>query len=261
MQVCWEPELAGFRRPVDSLCPAEPVALPLPPSRSPAAFPLACQYGSRTCLPAYLGALSLPAAGVATHAVGCVHVLGCNLPPRHWMPLAAEALAAEQQGAAQRTAALVVLSGLLYAAPASAAGLDSDTLQLCAATLSGPGLAAAAVAPDGGALRQQLLAACSNLVRWAGPGIAAVGSQLFGLLLQLWSVEVDGSADQATQGSSGSAAAAAGSAAAAPTAAAVLEQLAATLGRASAAGLCDLYGTEMLRCCTQVSCCLLFLAC
>ncbi|KAL4440146.1 hypothetical protein ABPG75_003147 [Micractinium tetrahymenae] len=190
-------------------------------------------------------------AGVATHAVGCVQVLGCNLPPRHWMPLAAEAVAAEQQSIAQRTAALVVLSALLYAASKSGASLDSDALQLGAAALSSPSLAAAAAASDGGPLRQQLLAACSNLVRWAGARVAGVGPQLFGLMLQLWSAEADGSAAQPAAGSSGSAAVVSGDAAAAPTAAAVLDQLAAALGRASAAELCDLYGPEMLRRCTQ----------
>lgn len=189
---------------------------------------------------------------MAAHAVSCAHVLGCNLPPQHWMPLVAEAVAAEQQSLAQHTAALVVLSALLYAASATRSEPDSDALQLGAATLSSVSLVSAAVAPDGAALRQQLLSAISNLVRWAGPSIAAVGPQLFGLLLQLWSAEAEGSGDQPAAGSSAGAAAMARSAATAPTAAAVLDQLAAALGRASASELCDLYGPKMLSRCTEV---------
>ena len=193
-------------------------------------------------------------AGVAVHAVGCVHVLGVNLAPRHWAPLAAEAVAAEQQSAAQRTAALVVLAGLLYAAAKAGAAVEGESLQLVAATLNSAQLAAAAAAPDGVPLRQQLLAAASNLVLWGGLSTAAVAPQLFQLLLQLWAAEADNGAAEnaavfaAPAGASGSA----GGAPAAPTAAAVLHQLAAALGRGSAAELCEVYGPAMLASCMQV---------
>lgn len=202
------------------------------------------------------------AAGVATHAVGCVHVLGVNLPPRHWMALSIEAVAAEQQSTPQRTAALVVLSALLHAASKAGAAVESESLQLAADTLSSSELAAAALAADGSALRLQLLAACFNLVRWAGPGSAAVASQLFQLLLQLQAAEVDSLAqasapEQAataatTTAAAGAAAAAASSSSRPLTAAGVLAEMAAALGRASAADLCDMYGPAMLQRCVQV---------
>ena len=189
-------------------------------------------------------------AGVATHAIGCVHALGVNLPARHWMPLAAEAVAAEQHTVAQRTAALVVLSGLLYGAAKSGSAEDSNCLQLAATTLCSAHLGAAAAAADGAALRQQLLAACSNLLQWAGPASAGIGAQLFQLLLQLWAVEADSGAEAS--------AAAAAEKSGAPdsaslTAAGVLAQLAAALGSASPADLCDQYGPAMLQSCLQVS--------
>ena len=182
------------------------------------------------------------------HAIGCVHVLGVNLPARHWMPLAAEAVAAEQQTAGQRTAALVVLSGLLYSAAKSGSAVDSSCLQLAAVTLCGAQLGAAAAGADGVALQQQLLAACSNLLQWAGPASAGAGAQLFQLLLQLWAVEAD----------SGAEASAAVEKAAVPdtaslTAAAVLAQLVTVLGSASPADLCNQYGPAMLQSCLQVS--------
>ncbi|PRW39200.1 dynein assembly factor axonemal [Chlorella sorokiniana] len=181
-------------------------------------------------------------AGVATQAVGCVHVLGVNLPPRHWLPLAAELATAEQQSAAQRTAALVVLSALLYAASRAAVPADDANLQLAVLTLASPQVADAAAATDGGAVRQQVLAACSNLLRWAGPAVAPAAPQLFALLLRLWAA--DAAAQQA---------AAAPEQALQPTsssdslsAAAVLKQLAAAVGAASAAELCEGYGLALL---------------
>lgn len=181
-------------------------------------------------------------AGVATQAVGCVHVLGMNLPPRHWLPLAAELATAEQQSTAQRTAALVVLSALLYAASRAAVVADESSLQLAATTLASPQVADAAAASDGAALRQQVLAACSNLLRWAGPAVAPVAPQLFALLLRLWAADAAAqqaaaALEQAMQPSSGSDSL---------TAAAVLEQLAAGLGAGSAAQLCERYGPGLL---------------
>lgn len=185
---------------------------------------------------------------MATHAVGCLHVLGVNLPARHWLPLAAELATAEQQSAAQRTAALVALSALLYGAGRAGAEADAASVQLAAATLGSPGLSDEAAAPDGGLLRQQLLAATSNLVQWAGPGCAAVAPQLFQLLLRLWAVEAATQLDAAAEK-----AADAGSGADSLTSAAVLEQLAAACGIGSAAGLCERYGPALLSQCMQAS--------
>lgn len=187
------------------------------------------------------------AAGVAAHAVGCVHVLGVNLPARHWMPLAAELATAEQQNVAQRTAALVVLSALLYAAGSANSEVNGAYLQLAADTLGSPGVVDTAATPDGGPLRQQLLAACSNLVRWAGPASATVAPQLFQLLLRLWAVEAASQPDAAAE-----LAADAGSGGDSVAAATVLEQLAAAVGCGTAAGLCERYGPALLGGCIQV---------
>ncbi len=188
------------------------------------------------------------AAGVATQAVGCVHVLGVNMPPRHWLPLAAELATAEQQSAAQRTAALVVLSALLYAASRAAGQVDESSLQLAAATLASAQVADAASEADGGAVRQQVLAACSNLLRWAGPAVAPAAPQLFALLLQLKAAEAAAqqaaaALEQVMQPSSTSDNL---------SAAAVLEQLAAAVGAGSAAELCERYGPALLSGCIQV---------
>ena len=142
-------------------------------------------------------------AGVALHAVGCAHVLGVNVPAGHWMPLAAEAVAAQQQSMAQRTAALVLLSALLYAAAKSGSAADLDCMQLAAATLGSSQLLAEAAAADGQPERQQLLAACCNLLLWAGPAAAAVAPQLLQMLLQLWALEAAG-AELSRQGAAGS---------------------------------------------------------
>ena len=179
---------------------------------------------------------------MATHVVGCVHVLGVNLPAQHWLPLAAEMAMAEQQSVAQRTAALVVLSALLFAAAARPGReVDASCLQLAAETLCSSQLADAAAAVDGTPLRQQLLAACSNLLRWTGPAAAPVVPHLFQLLLRLWSVEAaalhDAAAEQVAASSSPD-----GSL----TAAAVLAQLAAVVGHGSAANLCAEHGRALL---------------
>lgn len=182
------------------------------------------------------------AADVATQAVACVHVLGVNLPPRHWLPLAAELATAEQQSAAQRTAALVVLSALLYAASRSGVPVEESSLQLAAATLASPQVADAAAATDGEAARQQVLAACSNLLRSAGPAVVPAAPQLFALLLRLWAADAvaqqaAATVEQAMQHSSSNDSL---------SAAAVLEQLAAAVGTASASELCERYGLALL---------------
>lgn len=188
------------------------------------------------------------AADVATQAVACVHVLGVNLPPRHWLPLAAELATAEQQSAAQRTAALVALSALLYAASRSGVPADESSLQLAAATLASPQVADAAAAADDGAARQQVLAACSNLLRWVGPAVVPAAPQLFALLLRLWAADAAAqqavaTVEQAMQHSSSNDSL---------SAAAVLEQLAAAVGTASAPELCERYGLALLSGSVQV---------
>lgn len=172
-----------------------------------------------------------------------MHVIGVNLPLRHSLPLVCELAAAEPQSAAQRTAALVLLSALLYAASRAAGPVEEGSLQLAAATLAGPQVADAAAAADGGPLRQQLLAACSNLLRWAGPAAAPAAPQLFALLLRLWAVEAaavqEPAAEQpALPRASGDADSL--------TCAAVLEQLASAVGAGSAAELCKRYGPVLL---------------
>ena len=213
---------------------------------------------------------------VARHAVGCLHVLGVTMPVRSWMPLAAEGVAGAAAGAAagdsqqlagrggtaQRTAAaLVALSALLYAAgqagsSSSSSVADCDSLQLAVAALGSASVAAAAGEADGLPVRQQLLAACTNLVSWAGPSCSVVAPQLFQLLLQLWAIDLDvqshsgaevaAAAGQQVEGSSSS------SSPVGPTAAGVLVQLAAALGSPSPSALCSLYGPALLQHVVQV---------
>ncbi|KAI3431621.1 hypothetical protein D9Q98_004670 [Chlorella vulgaris] len=179
-------------------------------------------------------------AGVAMHGVGCVHVIGVNVPARNWMPLATECVAAEQS-AAQRTAALVVLAALLHAACKAGTEVDAESIKLAStaldkalqATVAGTGQEEAAV--------QQLLAACSNLVCWAARSTSLVAPQLFQVLLQLWALQL--SAGQSAAGAAGSMSSSAGSL----TAFDVLSQLAAALGMGSAAQLCEPYGLTVLQ--------------
>lgn len=185
---------------------------------------------------------------MVTQAVGCAHVIGVNLPPRQWAPLAAELVAAEQQSAARRTAALVVLAALLHAAAKAGVEADGGCVQLVASTLCSPQLGEAAAAADGGPLQQQLLAACFNLLQWAGPAVTPVAPQLFQLLLRLWAIEAAAALDAAAE-----ATARASAAADALTAAAVLDRLAAAVGQGSAADLCAQYGPALLSRCLQVS--------
>lgn len=181
------------------------------------------------------------------HGVGCVHVIGVNVPARNWMPLATECVAAEQS-AAQRTAALVVLAALLHAACKAGTEVDAESIKLAStaldkalqATVAGTGQEEAAV--------QQLLAACSNLVCWAARSTSLVAPQLFQVLLQLWALQL--SAGQSAAGAAGSMSSSAGSL----TAFDVLSQLAAALGMGSAAQLCEPYGLTVLQSDIQVSC-------
>ena len=172
-----------------------------------------------------------------------MHVIGVNLPPRHWLPLACELAAAEPQNVAQRTAALVLLSALLHAASRAAWPVDEGSLQLAAATLAGPSVAGAAAAADSGPLRQQLLAACSNLLRWAGPAAAPAAPQLFALLLRLWAVEAAAAQEAAAEQP---AAPPASASADSLSCAAVLDQLASAVQASSAAELCERYGSALL---------------
>lgn len=189
----------------------------------------------------------LHAAGVAAHAVGCVHVLGVSLPARNWMPLAAEGVAASQQSAAQRTAALVVLAALLHASCKAGADVDVQNMQLAASALvkAQQAVPVSASGADEAGLQQQLQAACSNLVHWAGRSSVAVAPQLFQVLLHLWAAEHDSqvaalTADVAAKSStidvSGGL-----------TATAALAQLAAALDRPSPADLCGQYGLSLLQ--------------
>ncbi len=119
--------------------------------------------------------------------------------------------------AAARANTLVVLSGLLYAAGDAQQPLPEPSLQALATTLASEDLrasllsgqpasssAAAAMAAAAGtgaagpapseaaAMRAQLHAAVSNLMRWQGAACAPVAPQLCTLLLALWGAEHGG---------------------------------------------------------------------
>ena len=194
-------------------------------------------------LPALLQALSGAVldddASVARHAVACVHVLGVNLPPGHWMPLAAQSVAVEQQSSRDRVAALVVLAALLHAASRSGAEPDAATLQLAVAALGQAEHALAAASDKGlqlgdtGPARQQLLIACSSLGQWAGASLTAVAPQLFQVLLQAYGVQQGSPPCQPAEPHS--------------LAAATLAEFAAWVGRKSPAVLCGEYGSMLLQ--------------
>lgn len=148
---------------------------------------------------------------------------------------------------ASRTAALVLLSALLHAASRARAEADAASLDLCVSTLARS--TALAAAADAGAMRRQLLAACSNLIQWAGPGTSRVAAQLFGVLLHLWSIDLEtsepASADLKPHGADDKGGDS--------TSLLTLGQLARVLGQPAPAQLCQLYAPAVLQDAIKVS--------
>lgn len=144
-----------------------------------------------TLLPALTAAVSDTDADVAKRVVACVHALGAHTRPEHWLPLAADGLAAARLSAGQRASALVSLSALLHAASLARRPATAELATQLAVTLSAPDVTAAAV--EHPAVQAQLLSAVRSAVAWLGPEAAepTVSASLYRVLLQLHGHEQD----------------------------------------------------------------------
>jgi hypothetical protein len=193
-------------------------------------------------------------AGVASHTLGAVHVLGMNVPAKHWAPFALEAVAAEQLSMAQRGTGLRVLSELLFAAGASGQPADQAMVQLLAGALGHREL-------DHPQLHGQLLAAASNLLRWGKQQCSTVAAELLQLLLRMQAAERSRAAASAAIEAAGSGAAVQAAAivqggvtaaAAQLTTDEVMGELAAACGLGSAQEVCNQLAPRLLPAICQV---------
>ncbi|GAB4823764.1 hypothetical protein N2152v2_010810 [Parachlorella kessleri] len=210
--------------------------------------------GALQYLPAVLQALRSALAdddsSVAARALAAAHVLGVNLPAKHWAPFVAEALTAEQLSTAQRATALCVFDALLFAAGAAQQPAEQATVQLLATALGHRELLQSQ-------LHLELLAALRSLVLWGRQQCSCVAGDLLLLLLTVDAAErgrapAGGAAGNLT--ARAAAAPGAGSAslyntapaAAKLTAAGVVAELATSCGLGSAQQLCDQLAPRLL---------------
>ena len=221
-------------------------------------------------LPAVLAALRAAAGGGSSdaraHGAAAAALLGANVAPRQWMPLAAEAAGAQQAALPARAAALAVLSQLLRGAAAAAAAAgaatgpaaaaaaapDEASVQLAAAALAGGSLVSSAAQVP--ALKGALLEAMYRLVLWGGIGraIAPVAAELLlPALLLLWSHEQQQQLQQ--PGGGGSISQGLGTATPVATAGDVMAALAAGCGLASTADLCARHSGRLIAASLAVS--------
>ncbi|GAQ77627.1 hypothetical protein KFL_000010760 [Klebsormidium nitens] len=118
-------------------------------------------------------------ADVAKRIVSCGHVVGAAVRPAMWVPIMGDELTAPRASAAQKANRLVVLAALLHATEEG--GLAAEHVAQIAQIVAGEELRCA----EHAAVRTQLLAVVTNLVRAAGPACGPVTLPLLQTLLQL----------------------------------------------------------------------------
>ena len=149
-------------------------------------------------LPALRAAVGDEDAGVAARVAACVRAVGAFVPPQHWLPLAADAVADGRVGDAARANALVCLAALAHAAWRAGQPAPLSLVEPLAVVLSSDATLASAAEHAGA--RAQLLSAVRASLAWLGPlaGAPGVAAPLYRTLLQLLgSAHAEGAAGEA----------------------------------------------------------------
>ncbi|KAJ7555166.1 hypothetical protein O6H91_05G024700 [Diphasiastrum complanatum] len=136
-------------------------------------------------LPALCVAVGEDDLAVVQRVIQAVHVLGYHVSPDLWLDFILDNLTSFASTDAQKANALVVLAGLLYKTQKQYLN-ENCVVQLCRG-LSQPEVCLS----EHPAVRQQLLAALTNLVRVGGPLCQSSSFEICVLLLRLQSVEGD----------------------------------------------------------------------
>ncbi|GAX72982.1 hypothetical protein CEUSTIGMA_g434.t1 [Chlamydomonas eustigma] len=150
-------------------------------------------------LPSLCSAIGDEDMEVAGRIMACVHVVGAHVEPRRWLPLMLDNVSNARLSLVQKANTLVVLSGLLNASSKVSESLLQDHEMVAAARASTPTSVLTSLtsvlcsdemrASEHPAIRNQLLAVSTNMIRWLGNRAAEVVQQLYTLLLQLYGFE------------------------------------------------------------------------